>query len=95
MGAFSTALLGAAIGLAACWLRPLILKEDRTGSGSRLRLLATCVAGALAAVGIKYAGDFVGVFSDGQSIEWLASVLAAVLATTLCAAPRRLTGESP
>ncbi len=69
MGWFGTALLEAAIGFAGWRFHP--------SRGARRPGLVVGAA-VLAALAVKLAGNASGAFSDGQSLEWLATVFAAI-----------------
>lgn len=70
MGWAGTLFVGAVVGLAGWRLHP---------ARRRLRWWLMLLAGAAVALLAKYAGDMVGLFDDGDSLEWLASVLAAIV----------------
>jgi hypothetical protein len=61
------------------------MPSARRGRGTGLRFGALIAAGvaACAALVVKLAGNASGAFSDGQSLEWLATVLAAILAVAV------------
>lgn len=77
MGWWGTAVLGAAIGIAGWRFHPAAL--ERRGAGT----LVAAIIAALAAVAAKFAGNVSGAFSDGQSLEWMATVLAAIAAVAV------------
>lgn len=70
MGWIGTLLLGAAIGWFGWWRHP-----SRAG-----RPAPAVLAGALVALAVKLAGNATGVFDDGEILEWLLSVLGALVA---------------
>jgi len=74
MGWFGTLFVGAVVGLFG-W------KLHR--ARDRFRLWLAVVLGATGATIAKLAGNLSGAFYDGQTLEWLASVLAAILAVAL------------
>jgi uncharacterized membrane protein YeaQ/YmgE (transglycosylase-associated protein family) len=74
MGWFGTAFVGAVVGLFG-W------KFHR--ARDRFRLWLAVVLGATGATIAKLAGNLSGAFYDGQTLEWLASVLAAMFAVML------------
>ncbi|CAM2149865.1 GlsB/YeaQ/YmgE family stress response membrane protein [Pararobbsia alpina] len=51
--------------------------------GARFGTLVAAAVAACAALVVKLAGNASGAFSDGQSLEWLATVLAAILAVAI------------
>lgn len=74
MGWFGTAFVGAVLGLFG-W------KFHR--ARNRFRLWLAVLLAAAAAILAKLAGNLSGAFYDGQTLEWLASVLAAIFAVAL------------
>ena len=74
MGWFGTAFVGAVIGLFG-W------KLHR--ARDRFRLWHAVALGAAAAIVAKLAGNLSGAFYDGQTLEWLASVLVAIFAVAV------------
>ena len=76
MGPLGTLLVGALVGCVGGLRHP---------AGRARRVWRTTAIAAAAALAAKYAGDATGTFSDGQSVEWLASVAAAALAAALIA----------
>lgn len=74
MGWFGTAFVGAVVGLFG-W------KFHR--ARDRFRLWLSIAIGAAGAIIAKLAGNLSGAFYDGQTLEWLASVLAAIGAVAL------------
>jgi len=74
MGWFGTAFVGAVIGLFG-W------KLHR--ARDRFRLWLAVVLAAVAATVAKLAGNLSGAFYDGQTVEWLASVLVAIFAVAV------------
>jgi uncharacterized membrane protein YeaQ/YmgE (transglycosylase-associated protein family) len=63
MGWPGIVLLGAVIGLAGWWLHPLRRR-------SRTRFWVALVAGVLGAAFARLAGNVVGLFHDGDTLEW-------------------------
>jgi uncharacterized membrane protein YeaQ/YmgE (transglycosylase-associated protein family) len=76
MGWVGIVVLGAAIGLAGGWLHPL----RRT---SRARWWMTLLVGILAAVVARMAGNIVGLFHDGDTLEWPVCTGVALIAVAL------------
>jgi hypothetical protein len=74
MGWFGTAFLAAVIGFAGWRFHPA-----RGGRHAGLVIGAAIVAGLV----VKLAGNASGAFSDGQSLEWLATVLSAIAVVAL------------
>jgi hypothetical protein len=74
MGWFGTAFLAAVIGFAGWRFHP--------SRGERPAWLVTGAA-IVAALLIKLGGNVSGAFSDGQSLEWLATVLSAMAVAAL------------
>jgi len=77
MGWFGTAILAAVIGIAGSRFHP------SARSGRRPGTLVAVVVAVLAALLVKLAGNASGAFSDGQTLEWLATVLAAIVAVAV------------
>jgi hypothetical protein len=75
MGWFGTIFVGAVVGLSG-WR----LHRQRGRRGFQVWLAV--VLAAAAAVAAKLAGNLTGIFYDGQTLEWLVSVLAAIAAVT-------------
>jgi hypothetical protein len=71
--------LGLVVGLAAGWLHPL----RRLVSRPLGRLWVAGVVGMVAATVAKMLGNITGAFHDGDSLEWLACVLFALVAVTV------------
>ena len=71
--------LGLVVGLAAGWLHPLRRLVSRPFG----RLWAAGLAGIVAAMIAKMLGNITGAFHDGESLEWLACVLFALVAGTV------------
>ena len=74
MGWFGTAFLAAVIGFAGWRFHPA-----RGGRHAGLVIGAAIVV----ALVVKLAGNASGAFSDGQSLEWLATVLSAIAVVAL------------
>jgi lysylphosphatidylglycerol synthetase-like protein (DUF2156 family) len=72
--------LGLVVGLAGWWLHPL----RRGGAQQRFgRAWVAALAGVLAAMVAKMLGNITGAFHDGDSLEWLACALLALVAVTV------------
>jgi hypothetical protein len=71
--------LGLVVGLAGWWLHPLRRLVSRPFG----RLWAAGLAGMVAAMVAKMLGNITGAFHDGDSLEWLACVLLALVAVTV------------
>jgi hypothetical protein len=71
--------LGLVVGLAGWWLHPL----RRLVSKPLGRLWAAGLAGVVAAALAKMLGNITGAFHDGDSLEWLACALLALVAVTV------------
>jgi hypothetical protein len=80
MGWFGTAFLAAVIGFAGWRFHP--------SRGLRPAWLVIGPA-IVAALLVKLAGNASGAFSDGQSLEWLATVFAAIVVVALLGGPSR------
>jgi len=76
MGWVGTIFLGAVVGLSGWWLQ-------RPRSRADMRLWLVVVLAAAAAAIAKLAGNLTGFFYDGQTLEWLATVLAAIATVTV------------
>ena len=76
MGWVGTIFLGAVVGLSGWWLQRPRARAD-------MRLWLVVVLAAAAAVIAKLAGNLTGLFYDGQTLEWLATVLAAIATVTV------------
>jgi hypothetical protein len=71
--------LGFVVALAGWWLHPL-----RRANPKRIgRVWVAGLAGILAAIVAKMLGNLTGVFHDGDSLEWLACALFALVAVTV------------
>ena len=81
MGWWGTAILGAVIGVAGWRFHPSA--PVMRGSGTWVATFAAALIAALAAVAAKFAGNLSGAFSDGQSLEWAATVFAAIAAVAV------------
>ncbi|WP_244847317.1 hypothetical protein [Caballeronia sp. SL2Y3] len=73
--------LGAVIGAAGWWLHPL-RRAGRVGRGAAGRVWAAIVAGIIATVVARMFGNVVDVYHDGETLEWFACTLFALLAVT-------------
>jgi hypothetical protein len=71
--------LGLVVGLAGWWLHPLRRLVSRPFG----RLWAAGLAGIVAAIVAKMLGNITGAFHDGDSLEWLACALLALVAVTV------------
>jgi hypothetical protein len=71
--------LGLVVGLAGWWLHPLRRLVSRPFG----RLWAAGLAGMAAAMVAKMLGNITGAFHDGDSLEWLACALLALVAVTV------------
>jgi hypothetical protein len=85
MGWFGTAFLAAVIGFAGWRFHPA-----RGGRHAGLVIGAAIVAALL----VKLAGNASGAFSDGQSLEWLATVLSAIAVVALLGRTGRGGGDN-
>ncbi|WP_244815108.1 hypothetical protein [Caballeronia sp. Lep1P3] len=73
--------LGAVIGAAGWWLHPL-RRARRTGHGAAGRVWAAIVAGMLATVVARMLGNIVDAYHDGETLEWFACTLFALVVVT-------------
>jgi hypothetical protein len=71
--------LGLVVGLAGWWLHPLRRLVSRPFG----RLWAAGLAGIVAAIVAKMLGNITGAFHDGDSLEWFACALLALVAVTV------------
>jgi hypothetical protein len=71
--------LGLVVGLAAGWLHPM----RRLVSKPFGRLWVAGLVGVAAAMIAKMLGSITGAFHDGDSLEWLACALFALVAVTV------------
>ena len=71
--------LGLVVGLAGWWLHPMRRLVSRPFG----RLWAAGLAGMVAAMVAKMLGNVTGAFHDGDSLEWLACALLALVAVTV------------
>ncbi|MFM0139975.1 hypothetical protein [Caballeronia grimmiae] len=74
--------LGAVIGAAGWWLHPL-RRAGRVAQGAAGRIWTAIVAGAIAAVIARMFGNVAGVYHDGDSLEWFACTLFALVVVTV------------
>jgi Na+/H+-dicarboxylate symporter len=81
MGWPGIVVLGCVIGLAGWWLHPL-RRAGRVGSKPAGRIWVAALAGVIAAIVAKMLGNAIGAFHDGDSLEWLACSLFALVAVT-------------
>jgi hypothetical protein len=68
--------LGAAIGLAGWWLHPL-------RRASRARWWVALLAGVLGAIVARMAGNVIGLFHDGEILEWPVCTAVAMIAVAV------------
>jgi uncharacterized membrane protein YeaQ/YmgE (transglycosylase-associated protein family) len=73
--------LGAVIGWAGWWLNPL--RRANRGRRTSGAVWMAIGAGVIAAVVARMLGNIVGVYHDGDTLEWLACALFALLAVTV------------
>jgi hypothetical protein len=76
MGWPGVVFLGAVIGLAGWWLHPL-------RRASRTRFWVALLAGASGAALARLAGDVVGLFHDGDTLEWPVCTAVALVAVAV------------
>jgi hypothetical protein len=76
MGWLGVVLLGAVIGLAGWWLHPL-------RRSSRVRLWVAVLTGLLGAALACLAGNVVGLFHDGDTLEWPVCTAVALVAVAV------------
>jgi uncharacterized membrane protein YeaQ/YmgE (transglycosylase-associated protein family) len=81
MGWIGTVFLGAVIGLAGWWLHPL--RRAGRGRSTAGRVWTALGAGILAAVVARMLGNVVGAYHDGDTLEWLACSLFALVVVTV------------
>lgn len=74
MGWFGTLFVGAVIGLVGEWMQ---------GGWRPRRMGWGALIAAICALMVKMIGNIVGIFDDGSSLEWLASVLTAIVAVSV------------
>ncbi|WJF91476.1 hypothetical protein QS306_00700 [Paraburkholderia bonniea] len=79
MGWIGISSLGLAIGLVGWWLHPL-------RRASRARLWMALLAGVLGAVLASMAGNVIGLFHDGDTLEWPVCTAAALIAVAVTVA---------
>lgn len=79
MGWPGIVLLGAAIGLAGWWLHPL----RRSSRSSRAQWWMALLAGVLGAVVARMAGNVIGLFHDGDTLEWPVCTAIALIAVAV------------
>jgi hypothetical protein len=82
MGWVGLIFLGAVIGLAGWWLHPL-RRAGRIGPALAGRVWMALGAGALATVLARMFGNLVGAYHDGDTLEWLACSLFALVVVTV------------
>nr|WP_132449949.1 hypothetical protein [Paraburkholderia sp. BL8N3] len=82
MGWTGMVFLGAVIGFAGWWLHPL-RRAGRVARAPAASVWIAMVAGVLATVVARMLGHVVGVFHDGDRLEWLACSLFALVAVTV------------
>ncbi|HEV3424077.1 MAG TPA: hypothetical protein VG105_09920 [Paraburkholderia sp.] len=76
MGWPGIVLLGAVVGLTGWWLHPL-------RRASRTRFWGALLAGVLGATGARMAGNVVGLFHDGDTLEWPVCTAVALIAVAV------------
>ncbi|CAB3690330.1 hypothetical protein [Paraburkholderia rhynchosiae] len=79
MGWPGIVVLGAAIGFAGWWLHPL----RRMSRSGRARLWLALLAGMLGASIARMAGNVVGLFHDGETLEWPVCTAVAMVAVAV------------
>ncbi len=72
-------MLGAAIGFVGWWLHPL----RRVNRSNRARLWVALVTGVLGASVAHMAGNVVGLFHDGELLEWPVCTAVAMIAVAV------------
>jgi hypothetical protein len=70
---------GAAIGIAGWWLHPL----RRLNRSSRARLWVAVLAGIVGASVARMAGNVIGLFHDGETLEWPVCTAIAMIAVAV------------
>ncbi|AXF15610.1 hypothetical protein PQQ88_20000 [Paraburkholderia caledonica] len=70
---------GAAIGIAGWWLHPL----RRLNRSSRARLWVAVLAGIVGASVARMAGNVIGLFHDGETLEWPVCTAVAMIAVAV------------
>lgn len=82
MGWIGLIFLGAVIGAASWWLHPL-RRAGRVGRSPAGHIWTAIAAGILATVVARMLGNIADVYHDGDTLEWLAcSVFALLVVTT-------------
>ncbi|CAD6555573.1 hypothetical protein LMG28727_05930 [Paraburkholderia kirstenboschensis] len=79
MGWPGIVVLGAAIGFAGWWLHPL----RRLNRSSRARLWVAVLAGIVGASVARMAGYVIGLFHDGETLEWPVCTAVAMIAVAV------------
>ncbi|MGY6163316.1 hypothetical protein [Paraburkholderia strydomiana] len=79
MGWPGIVVLGAAIGIAGWWLHPL----RRLNRSSRARLWVGVLAGIVGASVARMAGNVIGLFHDGETLEWPVCTAIAMIAVAV------------
>jgi hypothetical protein len=79
MGWPGIVVLGAAIGFAGWWLHPL----RRLNRSSRARLWVAVLAGIVGASVARMAGNVIGLFHDGETLEWPVCTAIAMIAVAV------------
>ena len=82
MGWPGIVVLGAAIGFAGWWLHPLRRSNHSNRSG-RARLWVAVLAGVLGASVARMAGNVMGLFHDGETLEWPVCTAVAMIAVAV------------
>jgi TctA family transporter len=80
--------LGAVIGAAGWWLHPL-RRAGRAGHGAAGRIWTAIAAGIVATVVARMLGNIVGVYHDGDTLEWFSCALFALAVVTAAVASSR------
>ena len=84
MGWPGIVVLGAAIGIAGWWLHPL----RRLNRSSRARLWVAVLAGIVGASVARMAGNVIGLFHDGETLEWPVCTAIAMIAVAVTVGSR-------
>lgn len=79
MGWPGIVVLGAAIGIAGWWLHP----RRRLNRSSRARLWVAVLAGIVGASVARMAGNVIGLFHDGETLEWPVCTAIAMIAVAV------------
>ncbi|HEX7937136.1 MAG TPA: hypothetical protein VF573_29225 [Paraburkholderia sp.] len=79
MGWPGIVVLGAAIGFAGWWLHPL----RRLNRSGRARVWVAVLAGVMGASVARMAGNVMGLFHDGDTLEWPLCAAVAMIAVAV------------